>query len=166
MSQSFINKLIDKKVTKLELAFVLHVSEVQDKAAPANELQYVEICRDMGISIQKYYDILNSLTGKQIITCAYGERGGYVVRLLGNAVRCGGDCAICINDLHFDSLCVGTQLLMLYLCSHTSHGETDGLRCCNEFRKRYGVSERTLRMYVMELRTLNNSSVARRPKFA
>ena len=85
LSKTIIEKMAKANLTNAEIDFMLYLSRIQDKHGHIAGIYYRDICADLGISYQKFYDLKKSLVSKNIIciqqTPYYAD---YDIILLGN----------------------------------------------------------------------------------
>lgn len=81
-----LDRMMSSHLTSNEVNFILYISRFQDEAGRVCGVYYKDACKNIDVSIQGYYDILNSLQKKGIITF---EKKNYF------------DCDVQINDNDF-----------------------------------------------------------------
>lgn len=69
IKSSVVTKMIEKGITSKEFDFLIYISRFQDDAGNINGVHYKEVCENMNISYQGFYDIKKSLMIKGIIQC-------------------------------------------------------------------------------------------------
>lgn len=67
LSLGVLERMFQEDVTSKEINFILHIAKYQDDRGVVQGIYYRDVCRAIGISSQKFYDILYSLKKKKII---------------------------------------------------------------------------------------------------
>lgn len=164
-----VERMIEKNCTANEIAFLLYISMFQDIAGRVTGVHYKDVCNAIDISIQGYYDVKESLERKGFIKCKKCDYSDCDITIIGNAYtgekynREGY-----INTNHniffckeFHELKANAKLLAMKLMIITSSGKgyfEIGVKKFYDketgYQKRFGVSRRVMRSYLMSLKTL------------
>lgn len=75
---------LEKKLTSAEMSFLMYVSHYQNESGTAIGIYYREVCQALEISVQTYYNLLDSLQKKEIISIQRVSDIDYDVTILGN----------------------------------------------------------------------------------
>ena len=86
ISYTVIKKMIDSKLSSLEIDFILYIGRFQDNSGTASGIFYKDTCQELGCSYQHFYNILRHLEQLSII----------------EAVRCGNDYDVKLLDNCFE----------------------------------------------------------------
>lgn len=165
IKNSVIEKMNKAKVTSNEFDFVFYISRFQDNKGCIHGLHYKELCEEMDMSYQGFYDAKQGLIDKGIISCKETKRGDHDITILDNE---------CLNNENekagytntnrqifyskeFYNLKVGAKMLAVWLltvCLANNGTFIIGLDKFygGEYLKKFGVSKRVLRKYLMELK--------------
>jgi hypothetical protein len=151
--------MIDKQVSKSELAFLLYVAQFQDSYGTVHSVYYKDVCSAINISIQKFYDILRSLAQKRLIIYQKDNPADFKVHLVGNNFEnldfSKGYINVAEKDFcnsNFISLKVGSQLLYLYSQRFVEGKHMLLQNFYDEFSKLFHVTRKTIQLYVQELK--------------
>lgn len=159
LKNSYIDRMIDAGISKSEVAFILHIAQYQDDYGTIHSVYYKDICEAIEISIQKFYDILDSLAGKNLIFYEKVNVADVRVRLLHNDFSdndfSGGYINVAEKDFRSDafiSLKAGAQLLYLYSQRFTNGKHMLLNNFYEEFCQKFHVKRKTLQIYIQELK--------------
>ncbi len=159
LKNSYIDRMIDAGISKSEVAFILHVAQYQDDYGIIHSVYYKDVCAAIAISIQKFYDILDSLAGKNLIFYEKVNAADVRVRLLHNDFSdndfSGGYINVAEKDFRrnaFVSLKAGAQLLYLYSQRFTNGKHMLLNNFYEEFCQKFHVKHKTLQIYIQELK--------------
>ena len=162
-----LDRMIAEKLQSKEVDFLLYVSRFQDEEGKVCGIYYKDVCAQMRMSHQEFYNVKLSLEKKGFIRCEKSNWTDHDITILGNREE---DCLKegYINTNHnifytkeFYRLKAGAKLLAMHLMkvSYAGKGyfqigkakfydETKG------YTKRFGVTKRVLRGYLMNLKGL------------
>ena len=151
--------MISKKLTSKEIDFILYIANYQDDSGKVMSVYYKDICEQINISIQKFYDILNSLSEKGIITYKKEEYADVSVIINDNDFT-GKDfkkgylkvAKTNFQDEKFTSLKAGSKLLYLYMQRFTAGKHSFVAKFYSDFCKLLGVKKKTVQAYIHELK--------------
>lgn len=174
LSLSIIKKLIDKKATSAEIDFLLYVSKYQNNHGVSEGIYYRQVCEELDISHQTFYDIKNSLIEKEIITSEKNSYTDHDITILDNDfsssesyqkgyINTNYEVFRCAQ---FRNLTAGAKLLTLDLMKNNlASGRSFHLgtqKFFEEYTVRYKVCRRTLRDYLKMLRLIFSIGVKER----
>lgn len=161
--------MIEQKCTANEIDFLLYISRFQDSTGRVAGVYYRDVCDAIGVSIQGYYDIRDSLARKGFIEYFKCDYSDCDIVIKGNAYT-GEDYnrAGYINTNHniffcqeFKELKAGAKVLAMKLMMITFAGKgyfEIGVKKFYDketgYQKRFGVSRRVMRSYLMSLKPL------------
>lgn len=159
LKNTYIDRMIDMQVSKSELAFILHIARHQDDYGIVHSVYYKDICAAIDISIQKFYDILRSLTDKNLIFYEKVNTADVKVHLIGNNFAdkdfSQGYINVAGKDFRrasFINMKAGSQLLYLFSQRFTKGKHMLLNTFYEEFSRRFHIKRRTLQLYVQELK--------------
>ena len=84
VKHKIITKMIQKKLTRAEVDFILQIAKYQDDKGEVVGVYYKDIKEALGISSQTFYDLKESLSKKGLITAEKGSYTDWNIRILGN----------------------------------------------------------------------------------
>ena len=165
IKNSLIDKMIAAKLTSKEFDFVIYLSRFQNQKGCVDGVHYKELCQEMKMSYQAFYDVKQSLEEKGIISSQATEQGDHQIVILENEfVREEDVKAGYINTKHpiffqkeFFGLKAGAKLLGTWLfkvCSTQKGCFRVGLEKFygKEYVEKFGVTKRVLYGYLMSLK--------------
>ena len=85
LKNSYIDKMIEHKLSSCEIDFILYIARYQDEAGCVESVYYKDVCEKISISIQKFYDIIESLKGKGLILAKKSRPSDIKIVLIGNS---------------------------------------------------------------------------------
>lgn len=155
--------MIENRLSSKEIDFILHISMYQDESGCVQSVYYLDICRSIKISYQKFYDILISLYEKNLITYEKKNYSDYAVTLQGNSFEnvdfssknVPGYINVAQNEFcndRFMSLKAGSKLLYLYSQRFIKGKHMLVENFYNEFCRLFHVVRKTIQYYVHELK--------------
>lgn len=159
LKNSYIDQMIDARISRCELAFILYISQYQDDYGVVHSVYYKDICAAINISIQKFYDILNVLSEKNLINYEKVNAADVKVYLVGNDFSDQrfdvGYINVAEKDFRrvsFSSMKAGSQLIYLYSQRFTKgkHMLLDNFY--KEFCEKFHIKRKTLQLYIQELK--------------
>lgn len=159
LKNSYIDRMIDAGISKSEVAFILHIAQYQDDYGTVHSVYYKDVCAAIKISIQKFYDILDSLAEKHLIFYEKVNAADIRICLLRNDFSdndfSGGYINVAEKDFRKDafvSLKAGAQLLYLYSQRFTNGKHMLLNNFYEEFCRKFHVKHKTLQIYIQELK--------------
>jgi len=79
-----LDKLIESNVTSTEIDFLIYVSRYQNDSGIARGIYYKDLCSELGISFQSFYDLKASLSTKGIIKAEKHSYFDWDIEILDN----------------------------------------------------------------------------------
>ena len=162
LKNTYVDKMIQCKLTSREIDFLLHIALYQDETGRVESVYYRDICSQIDISIQKFYDIINSLVEKELIEFEKRNYKDLVVKLIDNdfsnvvySKGINGYINIAQNDFKnskFKNLKAGAKLLYLFSQRFISGKHMFVSKFYKEFCELFGISKKSLQLYVRELK--------------
>lgn len=159
LKNSYIDNMIAAKVSKSEIAFLLYIAVGQNESGKVYSVYYKDVCEALSISIQKFYDILTSLSEKNLIRFEKENPADFVVELVGNDFSekdfsCGylNVASKEFQSKKFTKLKAGAQLLYLYTQRLLNGKHMGVLKFYEEFCEMFQVTRKTLQIYVQQLK--------------
>ena len=154
--------MISSRLSSKEIDFLLHIALCQSESGVVESVYYKDICNAIGVSIQKFYDILKTLSDKNLIICSKVNTADVRVILCNNdfsaanyAKGTSGYLNVAQNDFNskkFREMKAGSKLLYLYSQRFINgkHMLLDNFY--EEFCSLLGVVKKSLQQYIHELR--------------
>lgn len=167
LKNSIVDKMIAAHLTSNEIDFLIYVSRFQNANGCVSGIHYKEVCEAMNISYQGFYDVKSSLEEKGFIKSEKSNRIDHDITILNNQFKGQEDCSEgYINTNHnifymdeFFALKAGAKLLAMYMMKVTFSGKGSfqiGVETFYDektgYQKRFGVSKRVMRMYLMQIK--------------
>ena len=162
LCNSYIDRMIGAKLTSKEIDFLLHVALYQDDHGTVESVYYKEVCSSLNVSIQSFYNILNSLSKHNLIKFKKINAADIQVTLIGNDFsdidyknNTEGYLNIEKNDFsseRFRSLKAGAKLLYLYSQRFLSGKHMLLNKFYNEYKVLFGVTAKSIQLYVHDLK--------------
>lgn len=84
LKNAVIQKCIEKKISSKELDFLLYISRFQDEEGNICGVYYKDVCASIGISIQSFYNIKDSLLKKGVISCIKKDQSDIDIKIEDN----------------------------------------------------------------------------------
>lgn len=164
LSTTVYDKLIMTKATSKEIDFVLYLARYQNAYGEVEGVYHRDVEEELGISVQTFYDLKESLTEKGIIRCEKRDYSDWDITLLDNEFL-GQDAykkgyfQLHLQMFHseaFQKMRAGAKLLamqflrlnMINKCSHRIGVQ----KFFEEYGKKLQVKEGALRSYLTEIR--------------
>lgn len=159
LKNSYIDRMVDAQLTSCEIDFILYIAQYQLTDGTVQSVYYKDITQAIDISIQKFYDILDSLKKKQLISVEKINRADWVVYLLGNDFS-GEDfhagylnvAAKDFSNEKFRSMKAGSKLLFLYLQRFINGKHMLVQNFYDELSQVFHVTAKSLQIYLKELK--------------
>ena len=161
---SVIDKMITSKLTSAEVNFILVVSRYQDETGKVIGVYYKDICKELDISYQKFYDIKNSLVDKGIIRASKESYTDWDITICNNNFSNPDSYKegyINTNhkiffDKNFFALKAGEKLLAMHFLKICFAGRGSVMigveRFYKDYTKLFGISKRVIQNYMTSLR--------------
>lgn len=156
--------MIKAKLTSKELDFMIYISRFQDDFGRVAGIHYKDVCKNMNISYQGFYDVKKSLIKKNFITSTKSNRIDHDITILNNefptkeSIQEGY-----INTNHhifyepeFFKLKAGAKLLAMEIMkisyAGTGQCKIGTKKFYEKYTKLFKVSNRVMRKYLMSLK--------------
>lgn len=159
LKNSYIDNMISAKLSSREIDFILYIARFQDDSGTVWSVYYKEICEAIHISIQKFYDIIDSLTDKGLITWKKENPADIVVSLIGNDFSSkdfsSGYLNVAKKDFQsekFLKMKAGSKLLFLYLQRFINGKHMLVQNFYDEFCRIFKVTAKSLQQYLHQLK--------------
>lgn len=162
LKNSYIDKMVSAKLSSREIDFLLYIALYQNESGIVESVYYKDVCTEIEVSIQKFYDILKSLSSKNLITYSKVNAADVRVTLCDNDFSnenygkgSSGYLNVAQNDFSgtkFREMKAGSKLFYLYSQRFTNgkHMLLDNFY--EEFCSLLGVVKKSLQQYIHELR--------------
>ena len=122
IKNTYIDSMIKAKLSSREIDFILYIARFQNDSGTVQSVYYKDVCETIHISIQKYYDIIESLTAKQLIRWEKENPDDIIVHMIGNDFTSKDFTQGYLNvagkdflSTKFHNLKAGSKLLFLYM---------------------------------------------------
>lgn len=164
IKSSVLEGMIKAGVTSKEFDFLIYISRYQDEGGRVEGVHYKDVCGEMGISFQGFYDTKRSLEEKGIISTGKSSRIDHDITIIGNSfegVENFGESYINTNHnifqcREFYALKAGTKLLAMEMMKISYAGQGKAVIGKDKFYEKYcgmfRVSRRIMRSYLMQLK--------------
>lgn len=159
LKNSYIDNMIRAKLSSREIDFILYIARFQDETGTVQSVYYKDVCETIHISIQKYYDIVDSLTEKGLISWEKENRADIVVHLIGNDFTSKDFTQGYLNvagkdflSYKFHNLKAGSKLLFLYVQRFVNGKHMLVYNFYEEFCRIFQVTAKSLQIYLHELK--------------
>lgn len=159
LKNSYIDRMIDARISKSEVSFILHIAQYQDNYGIVHSVYYKDICAAINISTQKFYDILNTLAKKRLISFEKVNPADFKVCLINNDFSDKnfkqGYINVAEKDFRrssFVSMKAGAQLLYLFTQRFTKGKHMLLNNFYEEFCEKFHIKHKTLQLYLQELK--------------
>lgn len=165
LKNRIIAKMIEARLTNKEIDFLIYVSRFQNDNGVVSGVHYKEVCENMHMSVQGFYDVKNTLIRKGFIRSEKNSPIDHDITILDNAFLTENDMkAGYVNTNHniffhekYARLKAGAKLLAMELMKLSYAGTGECRIGTEKFYKKYtqlfGVSKRVMRIYLMQLKT-------------
>lgn len=180
LKNSIVDKMVAAHLTSNEIDFLIYVSRFQNDNGCVSGIHYKEVCEAMNISYQGFYDVKSSLEEKGFIKSEKSNRIDHDITILNNEFKGQEDCSEgYINTNHnifymdeFFALKAGAKLLAMHMMKVTFSGKGSFQIGVEKFydektgyQKRFGVSKRVMRMYLMQIKEFFSIGIRDRKYF-
>lgn len=163
LKNTYIDEMIRNSLSGSEVDFILYIARYQNEDGCVESVYYKDVCEHIGISIQKYYDILRSLEDKQLIRCEKKNPSDTAVTLIGNSFKdityiqgkTPGYLNVIKNEFAsklFRKMKAGAKLFYLYSQRFLSGKHMLLENFYAEFCRLFNVARKTLQRYIHELK--------------
>lgn len=79
-----LDNMISAGLTGLQVDMMLYLSQYQDEYGRITGVYYRAVCKETGMSIQSFYNVLRSLQEKQLISMVKNDRTDWDIQILNN----------------------------------------------------------------------------------
>lgn len=159
LKNSYIDTIIEQKTTSKEIDFILYIARFQDEQGVVESVYYKDICNTIDVSIQKFYDILNSLQSKGLITYQKVNRADIRVQFVLNDFSQSdfheGYLNVATTDfqeIKFRKMKAGSKLLYLYIQRFRQGKHMLVQNFYESFCEIFHVAQKSLQIYLHELK--------------
>ena len=159
LKNSYIDQMVSHKLSSREIDFILYISLYQDNSGRIESVYYRDVCDELGISVQKFYDIINHLSEKNLIRCDKIHRSDICVTLIGNDFSdqkfSEGYLKVAATDFRdkkFRKLKAGAKLLYLYMQRFIKGKHMLVQNFYEDFCRIFQISKKSLQIYLHELK--------------
>ena len=163
LKNTYIDAMIANRLSSSEIDFILYISKFQSNGGTVESVYYKDVCTKIGISTQKFYDILHNLTKKGLISWVKNNPSDLSVTLSGNSFvnvdfsskHVPGYVNIAQNKFQetwFLDMKAGAKLLYLYSQRFLMGKHMLVENFYVDFCKLFGVVKKTLQEYIHELK--------------
>lgn len=159
LKNSYIDRMVATRLSSCEIDFILYIAQYQLIDGTVQSVYYKDITNAIDISVQKFYDILDSLRKKQLISVEKINRADVVVHLLGNDFS-GQDFNVGylnvgakdFSNTKFRKMKAGSKLLFLYFQRFTNGKHMLVQHFYDELSQIFHVTVKSLQIYLKELK--------------
>ena len=168
ISADVLEKMLHANLTGNEIDMILYIARYQDELGHVQGVYYKDICENVGLSYQGFYDCLHSLQNKGIIMCEKRSYYDWDIQIINNSFSGTENFGRGYVSLHcgmvrsdaFKGLKSGAKLMALYLMREwlisRSRTKSSAYQITKEnlmkkFTTLLNVSRRTVREYLGEL---------------
>lgn len=159
LGNNYIDRMIDRKTSRMETLFILYIARSQDEHGFVPSVYYKDVCEKIGCSIQKFYDILFSLSDKSLIHVEKYCETDVSIRLTGNDFSDenfqSGYINVSSKDFfgnRFRNMHSGSMLLYLYTQRFVEGKHMLVQNFYEEFCQLFHVAKKTMQLYLQELK--------------
>ncbi len=161
---SVINTWTSKELTAAQVNFLIYISHYQDNTGKSIGIYYKDTCMALDISVQTFYNIIKSLTDKDVIAVTRASQIDYDIRIIGNDFTDGNFKNGYINTNRFAfyskeflHLKASEKLLVLELMKNTYANKGKFVigmsKFYTQYMEKYKVTRRVLRGYLKSIKT-------------
>jgi len=122
LKNTFIDRMVENQLSSTEIDFILYIANYQNDFGAVASVYYKDVCSAIHISVQKFYDIIASLSKKKLLDASKINPADICIRLLGNDFSAGDYsqgylkvASIDFQDEKFRHMKAGSKLLFLYM---------------------------------------------------
>lgn len=167
LKNCILDRMISEKLHSKEIDFLLYVSRFQDKNGKVCGIHYRDVSEQMHMSFQEFYNVKESLKKKGFIRCEKSNWTDHDITIIGNREE---ECLRegYINTNHnifytkeFYQLKAGAKLLAMHLMKvsyagkgYFKIGRAKFYDKAEGYTRKFGVTARVLRGYLMSLKGL------------
>lgn len=159
LKNTYIDRMIQEKLSSAEIDFILYIARFQNGRGVVQSVYYKDVCEAVGISIQKFYDIRDSLAQKQLIQWAKYYYADIAVTLVDNDFSdndfTGGYLNVAAKDFaseNFRSMKAGSKRLYLYMQRFQAGKHMLTENFYQEFCRLFHVAAQSIQIYLKQLK--------------
>ncbi len=159
LKNSYIDKMVSCQLSSKEIDFILYIAKFQNESGIISSVYYKDVCSAISISIQKFYDIVNSLRKKGLISTEKISRADICVVLDGNSFYdkdfSAGYLNVASMDLQNPKFCnmkAGSKLLYLYMQRFVQGKHMLVKSFYESFCKLFQRTKKSIQVYLHELK--------------
>lgn len=163
LKNTYIDSMIKAKLSSCEIDFLLYIGQYQSEEGVVESVYYKDICEKLSFSVQKFYDILYSLSDKRLISYVKNNPSDVAVTLLGNNFSdvdfSSGKVPGYVNlaqhkflDDKFKNMKAGSKLFYLFSQRFIMGKHMLVENFYNTFCELFDVARKTLQLYLHELK--------------
>ena len=155
----YIDKMIENQLSNAEIDFLLYIANYQNNFGVVASVYYKEVCSAINISVQKFYDIIKSLSKKKLINTDKINPADICVELVGNDFSAGNysDGYLKVSSIDFQNekfmgMKAGSKLLFLYMQRFTEGKHMLISNFYEQFCALFHKSKKSMQIYLSELK--------------
>lgn len=159
LKKTYIERMLGAHLSSREIDFLLYIARFQNDEGIVQSVYFRDVCASINISHQEFYNILRSLSGKQLIKSEKNTRFDYEITLCDNSFSDKNFSEGYLNVESKDFACdefrrmkAGAKLLYLYMQRYTEGRHMLAANFYAEYSKRLGVTVKTVQCYLKELK--------------
>lgn len=122
LKNACIDRMIENQLSSAEIDFLLYIANYQNDFGVVASVYYKDVCSAICISVQKFYDIIVSLSKKKLISATKINRADICIELAENDFSTGNYsqgylkvASIDFQNEKFRKMKAGSKLLFLYM---------------------------------------------------
>lgn len=159
LKNTVIDRMVDKQLSSKEIDFILYIAQYQDDTGRVISVYYKDVCEKIDISVQKFYDILENLQKKDLISYEKLHKADVAVKIQKknfseNNFEAGylNVASTDFQNKKFRKMKAGAKLLYLYMQRFIAGKHMLVQKFYDEFCKLFHVTRKTLQAYLHELK--------------
>lgn len=159
IKNTYIDRMVQSKLSSREIDFILYLARIQDDYGWIHCVYYKDVCEAIGISAQKFYDILRSLQQKGLISYEKSGQVDYRICLIDNDFSTKDfTCGYLNASEHdfqsekFTSMKAGSKLLYLYMQRFTKGKHMLVQKFYEDFCRLFQRKRKSIQIYIHELK--------------
>lgn len=84
LRNAIIKRMFEKRLTSTQVSFLFYISRVQDLHGEAKGIYYKDVCKDLGISYQQFYNLLRDMREAGFIQYEKASYYDYDIKIIDN----------------------------------------------------------------------------------
>lgn len=159
LKNAYIDKMIENQLSNAEIDFLLYIANYQNNFGVVASVYYKEVCSAINISVQKFYDIIKSLSKNKLINIQKINPADICVELAGNDFSAGNYsdgylkvASMDFQDEKFMGMKAGSKLLFLYIQRFMEGKHMLVSNFYKQFCDLFHKSKKSIQMYLSELK--------------